>query len=133
MTGIKGQLGRRESSGKTHKGDQLVEKGKEEADVGKVEHNPPVGEVARFVDLVVEDHDAHGKQSCQSQASEDDENVLGNEPPGRMACAEEGGLSRLSSQQSKLMFPSGRDLRGLASHQGLEARWRLGEEELSPW
>lgn len=67
---------------RTHKRNQMVQKGKEEADVGKVEHDPPVGEVARFVDLEVEDHDAHGKQSCQCQASEDDEDVLGNEPPG---------------------------------------------------
>lgn len=29
--------------------------------------------------------------------------------------------------------PSCHDLHGLASRQGLEARWRLGEEELSPW
>lgn len=98
MTEIKGQLGTKESKGKTHKGDQLVQKGKEEADVGKVEHDPPVRELARFIDLVVEDDNAHGKQSCQDQASEDDENVLGNEPPGRMTCSEEGGLSRSSSQ-----------------------------------
>lgn len=65
MTGVKGQEGRRKLRGKTHKGDQLVQKGKEEADVAKVEYDPPVGEVARFIDLVVEDHDAHGKQSCQ--------------------------------------------------------------------
>lgn len=69
MTAIKGQLGRRGLSGNSHKGDQLVQKDKEEANVGKVEHDTPVGEVTRFIDLEVEDHDAHGDQGSQNQTS----------------------------------------------------------------
>lgn len=78
----------------THKGDEVVEEHHDEADDGKVEQVSPVGEFRLFAELVVGDHDAGGHDEGENNASKDDENVLGNETPWRMAGSQESRLSK---------------------------------------
>jgi hypothetical protein len=44
----------------THEGLELVQKDEEQTDIGKVKDDAPIGELALFVDLVIEDKDHHG-------------------------------------------------------------------------
>lgn len=74
----------------------MVDKREEEADNGKVEENAPVGVVRVERQLVVASHDGRGNQIRQYDATEDDEDVLGDEPPRRVAGPKKRRLSRLA-------------------------------------
>ena len=57
----------------------MVQKDKEQTDIGKVKDDTPIGELALFVDLVIEDEDHHGCDKRQNNSTQDNEYILRNE------------------------------------------------------
>lgn len=85
----------------THESNQVVDKDKDEGDDCKVEQVSPVGKLALLGKLVVGNHNTYGKNNRQHHTSKDNENILGDETPGRVTGSKKCGLSRYQvSRQS---------------------------------
>lgn len=70
----------------------MVDNGEHKADHGKVKEEAPVGVVGVERELVVAGHDGGSQEIGEDGASENDQDVLGDEAPGRVARPEEGRL-----------------------------------------
>ena len=71
----------------------MIEKGEPKADNAKVEQMTPVGVLGVLRQLVMSRHDANRRQVGQDGSSKDNEDVLRDEPPWRVAGPEESRLS----------------------------------------
>lgn len=85
------------ASGRTDKGDDLVNEGHCKTDDGKVKEVSPVGQLRVLAQLVLGGHDATREQPGQSNATKDDENVLRDEAPRRVGGPKERWLWTVSA------------------------------------
>lgn len=77
---------------KTHKGNQIVNEDQGKADNGKIKDMSPVGEVRLLTELVLGEHDAGRGKVSQHYTTKNDQDILGNPSPWRVACAQKGRL-----------------------------------------
>lgn len=77
----------------THKCGQMVKQGKSKAHHAKMEKQCPFGVICWFIEkLVVAYHHACGDKVRQDGPAQDDQNMLGNKLPWRMAGSEKRRL-----------------------------------------
>jgi hypothetical protein len=86
---------------RTHKGDDVVKKRQPETVDGKIKDVSPVRVVRFLPELVVCNHDAGCDEVRKDAASEDDQDILGDPSPRRVAGAEERGLPEVIQLASK--------------------------------
>lgn len=118
---------------RTYKCDQVVEEDQGKADDGKIEQVSPVSPLRLQTKLVIDSHDTSSHKVRQRAASENDEDILRDEAPWRVAGSEESRL--FGRQHAHVVGPviHGLSLHGPAGYEALGDHQSPPEAASKPW